>query len=178
MLGVVHAREVLAAVLSGQPLDIRAFIRSAPIIPDTTDAIEALGVLRGSDVPMALVHDEYGHFEGLVSPADLLEAIAGAFKTHSYEDSPLAVREGDDTWLLSGALPADEMAEKLGIALPEQRGYETVAGYVLAHVQHLPMPHEFFLTKDWRFEVVSLRGNRIDKVRADRRLPLRRPGMG
>ena len=81
MLGVVQARELLAASLRDEPLDIRAHIRKAPIIPDTLDALDALEVLRRAEVPMALVHDEYGHFDGIVTPADILDAIAGAFRS-------------------------------------------------------------------------------------------------
>ena len=81
MLGVVQARELLAASLRDEPLDIRAHIRKAPVIPDTLDALDALEVLRQAEVPMALVHDEYGHFDGIVTPADILDAIAGAFRS-------------------------------------------------------------------------------------------------
>ena len=77
MIGVVQTRELLAAVLKGKPLDIVPHIRKAPMIPETSAALDVLTVLRSADVPMALIHDEYGDFEGLVTPADMLEAIAG-----------------------------------------------------------------------------------------------------
>ena len=81
MIGVVQSRELLAAMLSGEALDVRAHIRRAPVIPDTVDALDVLEVLRSAEVPLALVHDEYGHFEGIVTPADILDAIAGAFRS-------------------------------------------------------------------------------------------------
>ncbi|MDX2156548.1 MAG: hemolysin family protein [Hyphomicrobiaceae bacterium] len=168
LFGVVQTRELLAGLLSGQPFDVRAHIRKAPIVPDTTDALDALGILREAAVPVALIHDEYGNFEGLVTPADILEAIAGVFKSNAVGIEPYATERDDGSWLFSGAMPIDEMAEKIGIPLPEQRGYETVAGFVLAHLQHLPNTGEHVDAVGWRFEVVDLDGRRIDKVLASR----------
>ena len=168
MVGVVQARELLAAFLADRPFDIRASIRSAPVIPDTLNALDALDILRKSDVPMALVRDEYGHFEGIVTPADILDAIAGAFRSDEGGAEPEAVQRQDGSWLLAGWMPADEMADQLGIALPERRDYETVAGLVISEVQHLPEVGEAVETFGWRFEVVDLDGRRIDKVLASR----------
>jgi putative hemolysin len=168
MLGVIQTRELLAAILSGRPLDIRALVREAPIIPDTLDALDALNVLREAEVPMALVHDEYGHFEGIVTPADILDAIAGAFRSDEPTEEPEAVQREDGSWLLAGWMPADEMAEQLGIVLPEHRSYETVAGLVIGELQHLPATGEAVDALGWRFEVVDLDGRRIDKVLATR----------
>jgi putative hemolysin len=168
MLGVVQARELLAASLRDEPLDIRKHMRKAPIIPDTLDALDALEVLRQAEVPMALVHDEYGHFDGVVTPADILDAIAGAFRSDEGEAEPEAVQREDSSWLLAGWMPADEMAEQLGIALPERRNYETVAGLVIGELQHLPSTGEAVETMGWRFEVIDMDGRRIDKVLATR----------
>lgn len=168
MLGVVQARELLAATLREEALDIRKHLRRAPIIPDTLDALDALEVLRQAEVPMALVHDEYGHFDGVVTPADILDAIAGAFRSDEHEEEPEAVQREDGSWLLAGWMPADEMADQLGISLPERRDYETVAGLVIGELQHLPGAGEAVETLGWRFEVVDLDGRRIDKVLASR----------
>ena len=174
MIGVVQARELLAALLSGERLDIRSKTRVAPIIPETTDALDVLNVLRTSSVPVALVHDEYGHFMGLVTPADVLEVISGVFKSHAEDQQPLALQRDDGAWVLAGGLPVDEMAERLGIAVPAQRGYETVAGFVLAHLQHIPAAGEHFIAQDWRFDVTKLNGNRIGAVLATRFIGSRR----
>jgi putative hemolysin len=168
MIGVVQARELLAAALANRPLDVRAHLRTAPVIPDTLDALDALNVLREAEVPIALVHDEYGHFEGVVTPADILDAIAGAFRSDEGTAEPEAVQREDGSWLLAGWMPADEMAEQLGIALPAKRDYETVAGLVIGQLQHLPNAGEAVETLGWRFEVVDLDGRRIDKVLASR----------
>ena len=174
MIGVVQTRELLAELLAGKPLDIRKHARKAPIIPETMDALDVLQVLREAPVPMALIHDEYGHFEGLVTPADILEAIAGVFHADSEGREPYAVERDDGSWLLSGAMPADEMAEQLGIVLPERRDFQTVAGFVLAQLSRLPATGEFVEALGWRFEVVDIDGRRIDKVLATRIPAIRR----
>jgi putative hemolysin len=175
MIGVVQTRELLAAILAGKSLDIRAHVRRAPIIPETIDALEVLAILREAEVPMALIHDEYGDFEGLVTPTDILEAIAGVFKSDSAGSEPYAIERDDGSWLLSGAMPVDEMADKLGIALPQDRGYTTTAGFVLSHMQHIPRTGEHMEASGWRFEVLDLDGRRIDKVLASRLRSTRRP---
>ena len=121
LIGVVTTRELLAVLLSGKPLDVRAYVRKAPFIPDRTDALDALEMLRDAEVPMALIHDEYGHFEGVVTPADILEAIAGVFRSDADTAEPAAVPRDDGSWLLAGWMPADEMADQLGITLPARR---------------------------------------------------------
>ncbi|MCL4766935.1 MAG: hemolysin family protein [Hyphomicrobiaceae bacterium] len=177
MIGVVQTRELLATLLAGKPFEVRSLVRKAPIIPETTDALDALATLRDSEVPMALIHDEYGNFEGLVTPADVLEAIAGVFRSDATGIEPYAVEREGGSWLLSGAMPVDEMADKLGIALPDKRAYETVAGFVLGHLRHLPETGEHIEAGGWRFEVVDLDGRRIDKVMATRSLRSRRSAL-
>ncbi|MCO5065164.1 MAG: hemolysin family protein [Rhizobiaceae bacterium] len=166
MVGVVQTRDILAAMLAGKAFDVRKHVRPAPIVHDQADALDVLTTLKASDVPMALVHDEYGHFEGIVSPADILEAITGVFRSDLDQgDAPeSAVRREDGSWLLEGYMQADEMGELLNIPLPENRDYETVAGYVLSHLNHIPATGEHFEVQGWRFEVVDLDGRRIDKV--------------
>src|SRR5262245_6343639 len=121
MLGVVQAKDLLDAHLRDERPDIRAQVRSAPTVPDTADALDVLDVIKGSPVHLALVHDEYGQFEGIVTNADILEAIAGAFRTDEGSVEPEAVQREDGSWLISGSMPADEMADRLSIALPPDR---------------------------------------------------------
>jgi putative hemolysin len=167
MVGVVQARELLGNLLTHGQLDILTHIRRAPIVLDTAGALDVLAALQSSDVPMALVHDEYGHFEGIVTPGDLLAAIAGAFRSDQDEDET-AVRRRDGAWLLRGSMPADEMAEQLGIILPEQRDYQTVGGLVIAQLQRLPAVGDATDAFGWRFEVVELDGRRVAHVLASR----------
>jgi putative hemolysin len=170
MIGVVQTRDLLAAALAGRSFDLRRHVRAAPIVHDQADALDVLARLKESDVPMALVHDEYGHFEGIVTPADILEAITGVFRSdlEAGEEEESALQREDGSWLLAGYMQADEMADALGIDLPENRDYETVAGYVLSHMHHLPITGETVDAQGWRFEVVDLDGRRIDKLIATR----------
>lgn len=166
MVGVVETRALLATLLAGKPLNARRHVLKAPIAHDQADALDVLTTLRGSEVPVALVHDEYGHFEGIVTPADILEAITGVFRSDLDvgDANENAVRRDDGSWLLAGYMQADEMAEILNIPLPDGRDYETVAGYMLSHLNHIPTTGEKFEAQGWRFEVVDLDGRRIDKV--------------
>jgi putative hemolysin len=140
--------------------------------------MDALGALREADVPMALVHDEYGHFEGIVTPADLLAAIAGGFASdqHADTDPPLVERE-DGSWLVSGSLSADTLADRLGLRLPEDRDYATAAGFALSVLKHLPTVGETFNHHGWRFEIMDMDGRKIDKLLATERRQ-RRVEMG
>ena len=166
LVGVVQSRDIVKAFVDGRPLELRALMRPAPVIPDQMDAMDALAVLRDSEVPMAFVHDEYGHFDGLVTPADLLAALAGAFVSNSDNDPPLVERE-DGSWLISGSLSADALGDQLGIPLPDDRDYATVAGFALSVLKHLPETGERFAYGDWRFEVVDMDGRKIDKLLAE-----------
>jgi putative hemolysin len=165
VIGVVQARDIVAALFEGRPLDLRQLMRAAPVIPDQVDAMDALDALRHAEVPMALVHDEYGHFEGIVTPADLLIAIAGEFVSDADPgEAPLIVERDDGTLLVSGHMAADALAEKLDITLPDDRDYATVAGFALAALRRLPAEGESFVEQGWRFEIVDLDGRRIDKL--------------
>ena len=172
--------EHVSRLLRLQPVNrstSKSYVQKAPVILDTTDALDALEVLRDAEVPMALIHDEYGHFQGIVTPADILEAIAGVFRSDVEHEEPHAIPRDDGSWLLAGRMPADEMADQLGITLPAKRDYQTVAGFVLAHLQHLPSAGEHVEVSGWRFEVVDLDGRRVDKVLASR-VPLSRRQLG
>lgn len=174
MIGVVQIRDLLVAILVGKPFDVRSHIRKAPIVPESIDALDVLSVLRDAEVPMALVHDEHGDFVGLVTPADILESITGVFRSDAADSEPYAIERDDGSWLLSGAMPVDEMADKIGFVLPSQRAYQTVAGFVLTQLLHLPKTGEYVELGDWKFEVVDLDGRRIDKVLAIKMPPAQR----
>ncbi|SON54840.1 Magnesium and cobalt efflux protein CorC [Hartmannibacter diazotrophicus] len=169
MAGIVVTSDLVKQLLSGEPLDIEKHIRPAPVIPDTASALDLLELLRSSEEPMALVHDEYGDFEGIVTPADVLGAIAGAFRSDLDEgESEDAFQREDGSWLIAGSMPAEDMAETIGMALPAERGYNTTAGFMLSRLGHLPVTGEHFSHLGWRFEVVDMDGLRIDKVHAQR----------
>lgn len=170
IIGILQVKELLPAASSGAPFDIRTYIRQAPVIPDSMDAMRVLEALRSSDVPMLLVHDEYGHFEGVLTPADVLEAIAGVFRSDigEGEEDDYAVRRADGSWLIPGSMPIDEMADQLGLSLSDSRSYQTAAGLIIDLLQHLPVTGEVIQTQGWQFEVVDMDGRRIDKLLASK----------
>ncbi len=134
IFGVVQSRELLAALLAEGGRWIYAPRRAGRRWCRTRRTrLDVLATLRAAEVPMALVHDEYGHFEGIVTPTDLTEAIVGAFRSDAEPgEEPAAVRREDGSCAPAGWMHADEMAELIGIVLPKEHGYDTAAGFVLA----------------------------------------------
>lgn len=177
IVGVVSTRDMLTALLDGQEINLNALTRAAPVIPDLMDAMDALAVLRSSDVPLALVHDEYGHLDGIVTPGSILAALAGAFANDldEGEDPPCIERE-DGSWLVSGAASADLLSDRLGVAMPGERDYSTVAGFALSILKKIPDTGEVFRFDNFRFEVVDMDGRKIDKLLISR--PQRRKSEG
>ncbi|HXC75149.1 MAG TPA: hemolysin family protein [Sphingomicrobium sp.] len=169
IVGVIRTGDVLACTLAGRPLELSSLCRNAPVIPDLMDAMDALAVLRSADVPLALVHDEYGHFDGIVTPGSILAALAGTF-AHDVEqgEEPPLVERDDGSWLVSGAASADLLADRLGVNLPNDRDYSTVAGFALSVLKHLPDTGETFRHDGWKFEIVDMDGRKIDKLIASR----------
>ena len=174
IVGVIQTRDVLADALEGRPIELNRLCRSAPVIPDLMDAMDALAVLRAADVPLALVHDEYGHLDGIVTPGSILAALAGTF-AHDVEqgEEPPLVERDDGSWLVSGAASADLLSDRLGVNLPADRDYSTVAGFALSVLKHLPETGEKFRHDGWSFEIVDMDGRKIDKLIASR--PRKRP---
>jgi putative hemolysin len=169
IVGVVKVRDILAARLRGTEPLLGSLMKKPAIVPDRLDTMDALRVIQQAEVALALVHDEYGHLEGIVTPADLLAAIAGSFVAHGDEgDGPMITEREDGSLLIAGALPADAMADRLGIDLPEDRDYATLAGFALSVLRKLPTEGEHFTEQGWRFEVVDMDGRKIDKLLVQR----------
>ncbi|MGN6498004.1 MAG: hemolysin family protein, partial [Tsuneonella sp.] len=165
VLGVVKVREVLGAMLDGGPIDLAALMRRAEVIPDQLDAMDALRLLQQSEIAMAMVHDEYGHLDGIVTPVDVMTAIAGNFASdQDLGEVPTIIEREDGSLLVSGALPADLLADRLNLEFAEDREFATVAGYVLSVLKKLPEEGEHFQDQGWRFEVVDMDGRKIDKL--------------
>jgi putative hemolysin len=166
IVGVVQTRDLLDAVMDGRPLDLRELSRKAPVIPDVMDAMDALSVLRSAEVPLALVHDEYGHLDGIVTPGSILAALAGAFRSDVEDEDPPLVERDDGSWLVSGAANADLLEDRLGMNMPAERDYTTVAGFALSILKRLPVTGEHFAHDGWRFEILDMDGRKIDKLLA------------
>jgi putative hemolysin len=163
IIGVLDRKDFIGIAAEGGVEDLRARVVPAPVILDRADALSAINAIRAASMHMALVFDEYGHFEGIVTAGDVLEAITGAFHDDE-DDEPAYVAREDGSYLVSGWMPVDEFADTLGVPVPRDARFETVAGFVLDAMRHLPGPGETFAVGPWRFEVVDLDGRRIDKV--------------
>jgi putative hemolysin len=163
IIGVIVRKDLIDTLFAGGPVDIRALVKPAPVVMDRSDALDVLTALRTSIVHLALVFDEYGHFEGIVTPGDVLEAITGAFQEEGGDEPAYTARE-DGSFIVSGWMQVDEFGARIGVPVPKDPRYETLAGYVLAEFQHIPGVGESFERGGWRFEVLDLDGRRIDKV--------------
>lgn len=165
ILGVAKVRELLGSMVAGEPVNVRNMMHKAEVVPDQLDAMDALRVLQSAEIAMALVHDEYGHFEGVVTPVDLLTAIAGSFLSDQDEgDSPDIIECSDGSMLISGALSANGLADRLGLTYGDDREFGTAAGYALYVLKRLPIPGENFVDQGWEFTVTEMDNRRIDKI--------------
>ena len=166
--GVIRTRDLLDAYLDDRPVDPKSLLRPAPAVPDTADALDVIKILKREKIQLAIVVDEYGSFEGVVSTDDILETIAGEFSEDRHEARPDARQREDGSWLVDGAFAIDELAERLQMPLPGERDYHTVAGFVLAELRRLPNEGDRLVWAGWRLEVIDMDGRRIDKVLASR----------
>jgi len=167
VVGVVASKDLLDQLLAGGPLSVQAALRQPLVMPDTLSALDALERLRTDVIGLALVMDEYGSFEGVVTASDLLEAIVGELRSSGPAESTPAVKRHDGSLLLDGMMPSDELKARLDLPdLPREGTYHTVAGLMLALLQRVPKEGDRIAWAGWRFEVVDMDGRRVDKVLA------------
>lgn len=164
IIGVLFVKHVYDAITVGDaPLDIRTIISEVPIVSDLASAMDIIQAMRKTPLHMALVYDEYGHFEGIVTSGDILEAITGAFQEGD-EEEPSLVRRDDGSFLVAGWTPIDEFVDKIRVTTESDPDYTTVAGFVIAELKRIPELGESFVKDGWKFEVIDLDGRRIDKL--------------
>ena len=168
MLGLVYAKDLLAAGLEGRPLDLEAILRPALFMPETVTALEAVERLKENHTDAALVVDEYGGLEGLLTVDDILRAIVGDISAPGGAAEPGAVQRQDGSWLLDGMLPAEKVKELLGVgSLPhEGSDYHTLGGLAMLCLERIPSPGDRFECCGWQLEVVDMDGRRVDKILA------------
>jgi putative hemolysin len=165
--GYVHVKDLLNELLSGKPFDIRPVVKQAPVVPESARALGVLETLRASNSHLAFVVDEHGGIEGLVTVTDLLQAIVGDVPNSSPSNEDVPVRREDGSWLIDGTMPAYEFKELLEIRkLPgETEGaFTSVGGFVMTFLGKVPKTGDHFEHGGWRFEVMDMDGNRVDKV--------------
>lgn len=175
VVGIVRTRDLLAAAVAGQPLDARSAMHRPLFVPETMPALTLLERMKQSGENMALVVDEYGMLQGLVTLTDVLEAIVGTVPFPDEKPDPTAIQRDDGSWLVDGLLPIHRFEELLPFRdLPAEGAYHTVGGLVLAQLGRIPAVGDHFILQNHRFEVVDMDDNRVDKVLVTP-LPERRP---
>ncbi len=163
VVGVVRKQDLLDRVLDGQPPDIDAVTRQPIVVHEAMSVLAVLETFRAKPVQMAIVVDEYGSLEGIVTATDLLEAIAGDIPEAGEE--PDVVERDDGSFLIDGMMPADEAFERLGFAeKPERDDFNTIAGFVIFRLGRIPSTGDSVEAHGWRFEVVDMDGRRVDKL--------------
>jgi magnesium and cobalt exporter, CNNM family len=163
VVGVVRTRELLMRSLAREPVDLRSLSHPPLFVPETMLASKALQLLKECPVHLALVIDEYGGLQGMVTINDIVEEIVGDIEP----DSPQATRRKDGSWLVDGMLPVHEFKEIFHVKrLPgeERNNFQTLGGFVLMRLGRVPVVADQFRWGSLRFEVVDMDGNRVDKV--------------
>jgi putative hemolysin len=164
LVGIVHVRDLLPGLLSGQAFDVAALARPAAMVHESTSVIRIVELLRSGSQRLAIVLDEYGVVEGVVAPADVLTAIAGEL-SETGADEPDAIRRDDGSWLVDGRMEIHRLERLLDRRDLDRGGrYQTLAGLVLWELGRMPRVGDSFCMADLRFEVVDLDRRRIDKV--------------
>jgi putative hemolysin len=168
VVGLVQAKDLLDRLLDGGTLSLAAVLRQAMVVPDTVTALDALERLKTDPLGMALVLDEYGSLEGVVTAADVLGAIVGE-PTDVAEQAGGVPGEGEGALVLDGLMPVDEIKARLMLPdLPSEGTYHTLAGLVLALLRRVPRAGDRIVFAGWRFEVLEMDGRRVARVRASR----------
>jgi putative hemolysin len=171
VLGIIMAHDLLALSLSSQPIELTRIMKEALFVPESMPSFKVLDIFRQTHEQVALVLDEYGGLQGLVTAFDILEAIVGEFPEGGGVENIGVTRRADGSVLIDGRLPVDELKDALAIAeLPgEERGYyQTSGGFVMTVLGRIPKPTDQFSWAGWTFEVVDMDGRRVDKVLATR----------
>jgi len=166
VIGVVRKQDLLNQALDRVPIDVSKALQAPLLIPESVSILRALDLFRRTPVNAAVIVDEYGSVQGLVTRTDLLEAVAGPLPEVDRRPEQKVIRREDGALLIDGATPVSEVAPLLGLSELPEKDAVTVAGLVLAQADHLPKMGEQFSCNGWRFEVAELDGARISKVLA------------
>lgn len=167
ILGVLLTKKLYERMAEGGSFELSELVSDVPVVSDLAKATDIIESLRRTSLHMVLVYDEYGHFEGIITSGDILEAITGAFSQDETEEQAMVQRE-DGSYLVAGWTPVDEFVDVIRIPIDPDPDYTTIAGFVLDELKRIPELGESFVKGDWRFEVIDLDGRRIDKLLVSR----------
>ncbi|HEU0293680.1 MAG TPA: hemolysin family protein [Anaerolineales bacterium] len=166
VIGVLRAKDLLREYATRGSVAIPASLQMPPFVPEGMNALEVVERLRQDKCPVALVVDEYGTIDGMVTLTDVLEAIVGDIPALDIDGEPEAVQREDGSWLLDGLMSTDELQMLLDLdELPEDSDeYDTLGGFLMAQLGRVPTVGDKFEWHDLRFEVMDMDGHRVDKV--------------
>jgi putative hemolysin len=167
VLGIVQVKDLLTALVAGRPFDIKSATKPPIYLPAAVTALRALELFKKSGAPMALVVDEYGDFEGIVTLHDILQSLVGDIADPTSGDSPAVVRRDDGSWLVDGMVTVDEIKDLTGLAqLPgdDSGDFQTLGGFMMARINRVPQVGDRVMVSGFRFEVVDMDGRRVDRV--------------
>ncbi|AFZ27719.1 CBS domain-containing protein [Cylindrospermum stagnale PCC 7417] len=167
VLGIIPVTDLLARSFRGDSLDLTMGLRQPVFVPESTRGLKVLELFKQTITHMALVVDEYGVIQGLVTLNDIMSEIVGDVPAGPGQDEPQAVQREDGSWLLDGMLPVEQFLELFGMEEweSEERGsYQTLGGFVITHLGRIPAAADHFEWQEMRFEVMDMDGNRVDKV--------------
>jgi len=167
-LGIVLKKELLDQALDGLRIDPMTLLRAPLVVPERMPIVRVFEQFKQRPVRLALVVDEYGGLEGIVTQTDLLEALAGDIP-ESVDEEPDVVERDDGSLLMKGMMAAYDAMDRLGLSMMTEHGdFHTLAGFVIHHLGRIPATGDRFVWRGWRFEVVDMDGQRIDKVLVSR----------
>ncbi len=168
VLGVIHVTDLLTACFSDSPFDLTSSLRQPIFVPESTRGLKLLELFKGqSGNQIALIVDEYGVIQGIVTLNDILEAIIGNLPSLEEGELPSYVQREDGSWLLDGTLLIEDLKEIFNLdELPgeKQGNYHTLGGFIITHLGKIPVASDYFIWENLRIEVIDMDGNRIDKV--------------
>jgi len=166
LVGVVHVKDLFAALQGSQPVDLKGAAQKPLLVPESKSALQVLETFQETGEQMAVAIDEQGVVQGIITLTDLMEAVIGDLRAPDHEALPQAVKREDGSWLVDGQMAVRDLLEALELReLPgEKSNFATLGGLVLAYLNRVPAPGDQFTVDDWRFEVVDMDRNRVDKV--------------
>ena len=164
-VGIVHMKDLVPALLKGETIRLANHMRPPLVVPEGVEVLKLLDLFRAEGIHMAIVVDEYGTTEGVVTIGDIVEAITGELPEIGEEPEQGLIKREDGSWLVDGGYPIDEFEDRLRLhGLRDDGDFTTVAGFVLHRLERVPSVGDHFVTPSGRFEIVDMDGNRIDKI--------------
>jgi CBS domain containing-hemolysin-like protein len=164
LVGVVRKQDLLDCMLSGDPLDIAATTRPPLLVHESSTVLRTLDLFRNTPAHVAVVVDEFGVLQGIVTRTDLLETVAGDLPKIDAPAQPKVTRREDGSYLIQGAVAFPDVLRLIGVSAGPPGDFVTLAGFVLSRLDAIPKPGDHVTWAGWRFEVVDMDGPRIDMM--------------